>query len=150
MTAMELRSTAFEDRAPVPGRHARDGENVSPPLDWSRPPPGTRSMALLCEDPDAPSGAFLHWLVTGIDPTSPGVGPGELPDGGEEHTNGFGEPGWGGPEPPPGDPAHRYRFRLYALPGGVSLPEQVSAGDARRILDAEGLATGTLTGLYQR
>ncbi|WP_338058190.1 YbhB/YbcL family Raf kinase inhibitor-like protein [Streptomyces avicenniae] len=147
---MELRSTAFEDREPVPARYARDGENVSPPLDWSRPPPGTRSMALLCEDPDAPSGTFLHWLVTDIDPTSPGVGAGELPDGGKAHPNGFGDRRWDGPEPPQGEPAHRYLFRLYALPEGVSLPEKVTVADARRVLDTEGLATGTLTGLYQR
>ncbi|WP_346655827.1 YbhB/YbcL family Raf kinase inhibitor-like protein [Streptomyces sp. RFCAC02] len=147
---MELRSTAFDDRAPVPERHARGGGNVSPPLDWSRPPPGTRALALLCEDPDAPGGTFLHWLVTDIDPTSAGTAAGELPDGGSAHPNGFGDRGWDGPQPPPGDPAHRYEFRLYALPADVTLPDDVSAAEARRVLDARGLASGTLTGTYQR
>ncbi|WP_059009742.1 YbhB/YbcL family Raf kinase inhibitor-like protein [Streptomyces specialis] len=150
MAGIELRSTAFNDQTPIPDRYTKDGENLSPPLDWSRPPPGTRELALLCEDPDAPSGTFLHWLVTGIDPASGGVAVGEPPRGGTPHTNGFGDRGWDGPRPPVGDRAHRYFFRLYALPEHVELPEHATAADAHRMLDGRSLAGGTLRGLYQR
>ncbi|MGK5531600.1 YbhB/YbcL family Raf kinase inhibitor-like protein [Streptomyces sp. URMC 129] len=150
MTGIRLRSTAFTDQAPIPDRYAKDGENVSPPLNWSRPPPGTEELVLLCEDPDAPSGTFLHWLVTGIDPETEGVADGAPPPGGTPHTNGFGDRGWDGPRPPVGDPAHRYFFRLYALPEHVELPERASAADVHRSLDRRSLASGTLVGLHQR
>ncbi|MDT0308987.1 YbhB/YbcL family Raf kinase inhibitor-like protein [Streptomyces sp. DSM 44917] len=150
MAGIELRSTAFNDEAPIPGRYAREGENVSPPLTWSSPPPGTEELVLMCEDPDAPSGTFLHWLVTGIDPSSRGVDAGALPAGGTPHTNGFGDRGWDGPRPPAGDPAHRYFFRLYALPEPVGLPERASAAEVHRAVDRHGLASGTLVGLHQR
>ncbi len=150
MAGIELRSSAFGDHTPIPGRHSKEGGNLSPPLSWSPPPAGTHELALMCEDPDAPSGTFLHWLVTGIDPRSGGVRTGELPPGATAHTNGFGDADWDGPRPPAGDPAHRYFFRLYALPGPASLPEHPSARDAREELGGHQLAGGTLVGLYQR
>ncbi|WP_326597810.1 YbhB/YbcL family Raf kinase inhibitor-like protein [Streptomyces sp. NBC_01803] len=150
MAGINLRSSAFNDQAPIPDRYAKDGGNLSPPLDWSRPPPGTEELVLLCEDPDAPSGTFVHWLVTGIDPVGGGVRGGELPQGGIPHTNGFGGRGWDGPRPPVGDPAHRYFFRLYALPEHVELPERASAAEVHRRLDGRSLASGTLLGLHQR
>ncbi|ONK12505.1 YbhB/YbcL family Raf kinase inhibitor-like protein [Streptomyces sp. MP131-18] len=150
MAGIELRSSAFNDHAPIPGRYTKDGENLSPPLSWSRPPTGTRELALMCEDPDAPSGTFLHWLVTGIDPHHDGIGTGALPPGAAAHTNSFGDADWDGPRPPVGDPAHRYFFRLYALPGPVPLPEPASARDVREELGGRQLAGGTLVGLHQR
>lgn len=147
---MELRSEAFSDHAPIPRRYTKDGQDVSPPLRWSRPPAGTRELVLMCEDPDAPSGTFLHWLVTDIDPATAGVEPGQVPAGGDPHTNGFGQRGWGGPRPPRGDSAHRYFFRLYALPEHVSLPPRASADEVHRALDRRQLATGTTVGVYQR
>jgi Raf kinase inhibitor-like YbhB/YbcL family protein len=150
MAGIELRSEAFHDHTPIPRRYTKDGEDVSPPLSWSRPPDGTRELVLVCEDPDAPSGHFLHWLVTGIDPASGGVDTGTVPAGGEPHTNAFGERGWGGPKPPPGDKPHRYFFRLYALPEPVSLPDGSTADDVHRVVDRRQLASGNVVGLYQR
>lgn len=120
MADIELRSTAFSGESFIPRTYARDGDNLSPPLSWSGVPQEAAELLLLCEDPDAPRGTFLHWLVTGIDPASGGVEAGQTPPGGTPLTNGFGDRGWGGPYPPPGDRAHRYFFRLYALPGPVS------------------------------
>jgi Raf kinase inhibitor-like YbhB/YbcL family protein len=150
MTGIELRSSAFSDHEMIPRRHALEGENLSPPLTWSGVPDETTELALLCEDPDAPSGTFVHWLVTGIDPHADGLAPGGTTAGGHPHTNGYGEAGWGGPQPPVGDDAHRYFFRLYALPAPVSLPESATAAEAHRVLDRQQLASGTLVGLYQR
>jgi len=82
MAGMELRSSAFSDHDLIPRRYARDGENLSPALQWAGVPDGTAELLLLCEDPDAPSGTFLHWLVAGIDPGATGVGEGETPPAG--------------------------------------------------------------------
>ncbi|MFC7309579.1 YbhB/YbcL family Raf kinase inhibitor-like protein [Streptomyces monticola] len=150
MSGIELNSPAFTDHTPIPARHAKDDENVSPPLKWSRVPADAVELALLCEDPDAPSGTFVHWLMTGIDPRKDGLGAGERPQGALEHKNGYGEEGWGGPHPPEGDDAHRYLFRLYALPAPVSLPQQPSADDVHGVLDRQQVATATLVGLYRR
>lgn len=150
MADIELRSSAFSDHTPIPHRHAKDGDNLSPPLSWSGVPDGAVELVLLCEDPDAPVGTFVHWVVTGIDPHSTGVEAGRTPPGGTAATNGFGEPGWGGPRPPAGDPAHRYVFRLYAMPGPVSLPDRPSAADVHLAVDDGRLAAGTLVGLYHR
>ncbi|MDB1086377.1 YbhB/YbcL family Raf kinase inhibitor-like protein [Streptomyces sp. ACA25] len=150
MAGIELRSAALSDQDPIPGRYARDGDNVSPPLAWSGVPDAAQELLLLCEDPDAPSGTFVHWLVTGIAPDSTGVPAGETPPGGTEWTNGFGDLGWGGPRPPAGDPAHRYFFRLYALAGPPSLPERPTADDVHAAVDGRHLAGGALQGIYQR
>lgn len=150
MAEIELSSPAFSDRAPMPDPHAHQMQNLSPPLLWSGVPDDTAELTLMCEDPDAPSGTFLHWLVSGIDPSSVGVSAGEIPTAGSEHTNSFGERGWGGPEPPSGDPPHRYVFRLYALPEPIALPDRATAGEVHQALDSERFAEGTLIGLYQR
>jgi Raf kinase inhibitor-like YbhB/YbcL family protein len=145
---MQLRSSAFNDFAPIASRHAKDGGNEPPELEWSPPPEGTRELALLMEDPDAPSGTFLHWLVTGIDPRTTSLDPARPV--GTQHRNGFGEQGYGGPLPPIGDDPHRYVFRLYALGEPFAAPDTTSADAVRGWLDRHHLATGTLTGLYGR
>jgi Raf kinase inhibitor-like YbhB/YbcL family protein len=150
MAGIELRSPAFSDHDLIPGRHAHDRDNISPALQWSGVPDGTAELVLLCEDPDAPSGTFLHWLVTRIDPTSTGVAEGQVPPGGQEWINGFGKKGWGGPQPPVGDKPHRYFFRLYALPQPVRLPAEPGADAVHHAVDDAALASGTTVGLYQR
>lgn len=150
MAGIELRSPAFADHDFIPGRHAHDRDNVSPALQWSGVPDAAKELVLLCEDPDAPRGPFLHWLVTGINPAANGVAEGETPPGGRDWQNGFGERGWAGPQPPPGDRPHRYFFRLYALDRPVRLPSRPSAVDVHREVDNAALASGTVVGVYQR
>jgi Raf kinase inhibitor-like YbhB/YbcL family protein len=150
MAGIDLESAAFNDHDLIPRRYAKGGEDVSPPLTWSGVPDGTNELVLLCEDPDAPSGTFVHWLVTGIDPHSEGVETGATPAGGTPRTNGFGKRGWGGPHPPAGDSAHRYFFRLYALPKPLSLRRHATADDVHAAVDRAQLASGTLVGLYAR
>jgi Raf kinase inhibitor-like YbhB/YbcL family protein len=145
-----LRSPAFSDGAFIPPRFTRDGDDVSPALEWSDVPDGTVELALLFEDPDAPSGLFVHWLVTGIDPSTRAIGEGEVPPGAYVWENGYGERGYGGPEPPVGDDPHRYVFRLYALGSPLGLAPGASIDDVRAGLDDTRIATGTLTGLFVR
>jgi phosphatidylethanolamine-binding protein (PEBP) family uncharacterized protein len=93
--ALSLSSTAFEHEGQIPTRQSCEGEDLSPPLSWSDLPDGTRSLALICDDPDAPSGTFVHWLAWGIDPGRDGLGEGEAVPA--EGTGGFGETGYRGP-----------------------------------------------------
>ncbi|WP_116951404.1 YbhB/YbcL family Raf kinase inhibitor-like protein [Jiangella endophytica] len=150
MAAIELRSPAFTDHSPIPGRHGHAGENVSPSLEWVGVPAEATELLLLCEDPDAPGGHFLHWLVTGVDAHSAGVAEQRKPVGGREWRNDFGEVGWGGPAPPPGDEPHRFVFRLYALSGPAALPDDPTVEDVYRAADAAAIERGTLVGLFRR
>ena len=121
-----VRSTAFEDGAPIPARYTCTGENVPPPLTWSGVPAGTNRVAVVVDDPDAPDGPFLHWFVL-LGPSATSV---------PEDIRGY-----RGPCPPPGKP-HHYRFSVYAL-------ETASALDADDVRKAA-VASGTLTGTFSR
>jgi Raf kinase inhibitor-like YbhB/YbcL family protein len=150
MVQIELRSPDFDDDDFIPRRHGHDDENVSPALEWEGVPTDASELVLLCEDPDAPSGTFLHWLVTAIEPATTRVGENETPSGGREWPNDFGEIGWGGPAPPPGDDAHHYVFSLCALSRRIDLPADPDADDVHQAVDDITLARGTLTGLFRR
>lgn len=150
MADLQLRSSAFSDHDMMPARLSRLASNVSPPLTWSQPPDGTAELVLLVEDPDAGEPPFLHWLVTGIDPRASEVAEGEVPAGGRESVNGFGDVGWGGPQPPKGDPPHRLFFRLYAVDQPLSLPERPGTRDVHRAVQDHELASGVLVGMFQR
>src|SRR5688572_23059677 len=110
----ELKSPSIQDQGPIPERYTADGANLSPPLEWSDPPPQTRSLALIVEDPDAASGIFRHWGLYNIDAEER-----RLPEGAGKQfaatVNDFGEPGYGGPRPPRGHGPHHYHFKLVAL-----------------------------------
>jgi Raf kinase inhibitor-like YbhB/YbcL family protein len=150
MSGIQLRSPAFDDHAPIAKRYARDGENASPALEWSGVPAGAVELAVLCEDPDAPSGTFTHWVLAGIDPATTGVADNETPPGAVVGTNDFGELGYGGPQPPVSDDAHRYFFRVFAVSEPLGLAPGCSGDDLRRAIGGKELASGTLVGLYQR
>jgi hypothetical protein len=150
MKTIELRSPDFSDGEPIPHRHSRDGENISPSLEWVSVPVEAAELLLLCEDPDAPRGTFLHWLVTDIDSHSAGVAERRIPEGGREWPNDFGETGWGGPAPPHGDKPHRYVFRLYALSEHLEPGANPTAEDVHRAADPLAVGLGTLIGTFQR
>jgi Raf kinase inhibitor-like YbhB/YbcL family protein len=146
---VELRSPAFNDHTLIPGRFSLDGDNLSPPLEWSEVPDGTVELALLCEDPDSAGGPFLHWLVTGIDPSVRSIAEGEEVPG-TSWPNDFGRRGYGGPRPPVGDDPHRYFFRVYALGSPLDLQPGVDLDTVRAALEGKRLAAGTLVGLFAR
>jgi Raf kinase inhibitor-like YbhB/YbcL family protein len=100
MAEFSLTSTAFADEGTIPRRHTCDGEDRSPPLSWSAPPAGTRSLALILDDPDAPGGRFIHWLAWDIPPDTGGLGKGEAAP--TQGRNDFGAVGYRGPCPPTG------------------------------------------------
>ncbi|MDQ4108144.1 MAG: YbhB/YbcL family Raf kinase inhibitor-like protein [Actinomycetota bacterium] len=112
---VEIASPAFSEGDTVPIQFTCDGDNLSPPLSWSGVPEDAEELRISLKDPDAPSGSFTHWLVSGVDPSSSNVGQGTVPAGGSEEMNSFGETGYGGPCPPPGDDPHRYVFLVEAL-----------------------------------
>ncbi|HEY2162129.1 MAG TPA: YbhB/YbcL family Raf kinase inhibitor-like protein [Solirubrobacteraceae bacterium] len=117
---LRLRSPAVQGHKPIPSRHASDGEDVAPPLEWSGVPDGTKSFAIVVHDPDAPLvDGFTHWVAYGI--------PGDarsLPEGGGdavEGVNSIGNAGYNGPAPPPGHGPHHYYFWIYALDDDLEL-----------------------------
>jgi hypothetical protein len=150
---MKLFSPAFAEGQKIPPKYTADGDDVSPPLQWEDLPHGTESLALICDDPDAPMGTWVHWLIWNI-PTSvltlaenvPSEK--QLANGIRQGVNDFGRIGYGGPAPPSG--THRYFFRLYALDGLLNVP----AGASRHLLEkgmkGRILAQAQLMGTYSR
>jgi Raf kinase inhibitor-like YbhB/YbcL family protein len=150
-----LSSPAFADGAEIPARHAHAGcgpgaADVSPPLVFRGVPPAARSLALIVDDPDAPGGVFVHWVVYDLAPTKAAL-PAGLPPavvGFQQGRSGFGTPGWGGPCPPSGE--HRYVFRLYALDTPtLGLAVGATADEVRARMRDHVLAEGTWTGRYR-
>ena len=147
---IRVRSSTFPDQGMLPEQSSKDGGNSPPVLEWEDVPEGTAEIAVLCEDPDAPGGTFLHWMVTGIPPTAHRIGGGELPAGAREYRNDFGHRGWDGPRPPVGDAAHRYLFRVYAAAEPLQLGAESTSDDLRASLRGRELAHGELVGRYRR
>jgi Raf kinase inhibitor-like YbhB/YbcL family protein len=153
-TAFELQSTAFSPGGEIPVKHTCDGLDVSPALRWTGPPAGTREFALIGDDPDAPGGTWVHWVLYGIPPAVR-----ELPEAvpardtvagiGRQGANDFKRVGYGGPCPPRG-PAHRYFFRLYALDVETTLPPRKVKADLLKAIEGHVLGQAELMGRYQR
>ena len=148
MPAFALSSTAFAHGDAIPRRHTCEGEDLSPPLAWSGTPEGTRSLALVMDDPDAPGRTFLHWLAWGLDPASGGLEEGEAAP--VEGTNDFGSTGYRGPCPPPGHGPHRYFFRLHALDASVDVPASADRDELESALQDHLLGSAELMGTYER
>lgn len=146
---MTLSSPAFDDHAAIPRQFSHADGDQAPPLTWKGAPDGTAELVLVCDDPDAPDGTFVHWLLAGIDPDVGGSEPGQQPAGAVAGRNDFGAAGYGGPHPPAGDDPHRYRFRLYALPQPSGLAQGFTADELASHTE-RALATTTLVGLYDR
>jgi Raf kinase inhibitor-like YbhB/YbcL family protein len=143
-----LTSAAFAAGGTIPRRHSCDGEDRSPALAWSAPPAGTRSLALVLDDPDAPGGRFVHWLAWGIAPEAAGLAEGEAAP--QEGRNDFGTVGYRGPCPPRGHGRHRYRFRLHALTSEPGLAAGAGVEELEAAVTAGLLATAELVGTYER
>ncbi len=156
-----LTSTAFQHGQSIPKKHTRDGEDVSPPLIWEGAPDGTKELALICDDPDAPTRQpWVHWLIYKIPPATKslpeGVAAGARPDkptGALQGRNSWSSGrtiGYRGPAPPPGHGVHHYHFKLYALDTEMRLNPSI---DKKALLDAMRghiLAEGELIGTYER
>jgi Raf kinase inhibitor-like YbhB/YbcL family protein len=145
---LSFTSSAFAAGGTVPRRHTCDGEDRSPPLSWSSPPTGSRSLALILDDPDAPGGRFVHWLAWGIAPDAGGLAEGEAAP--LEGRNDFATVGYRGPCPPRGHGRHRYRFRLHAVAEELRLASGAGVTELEQALEGNVLAVAELVGTYQR
>lgn len=151
---LQLKSSAFEHEGTIPVKYTCDGSDVSPPLQWSPPPAGTKSLVLICDDPDAPVGIWVHWVIYGISPDLT-----ELPenvakekivlDSVRQGINDFRRIGYGGPCPPAGKP-HRYFFKLYALNVDSNWEPGLTKEEVLKRMDGHVLARGELMGKYKR
>jgi Raf kinase inhibitor-like YbhB/YbcL family protein len=151
--ALELVSTAFEPGEAIPVNYTCDGEDISPPLQWDEPPEGTVSFALIADDPDAPVGTWVHWVLYELPVDSralPEAVPPDavLPTGGRHGENSWKRLGYGGPCPPSG--THRYFFKLYALDSALDLDQGARAEQVRQAMEGHILAEGELMGTFSR
>lgn len=149
-----MSSAAFAQGARIPEKHTCEGENISPEISWDEAPAGTESLALISDDPDAPGGTFVHWVLYNIPKEKRGLPEGvpkkdTFEDGSVQGRTDFGRVGYGGPCPPPGRP-HRYFFKLYALDKKLDLPAGASKSDVERAMEGHILGKGEIMGLYER
>ncbi len=149
---MKLRSSAFADGSDVPRRFTCDGDNLSPPLQWSGAPAETRSFVLLCDDPDAPAGTWHHWAVYDIPSTATELALDAAQQAGlKQAVNDFRKTGYGGPCPPHGHGPHHYHFRLLALSTDhLRTRADASCKDVEREARKHLVAEATLVGVYER
>jgi Raf kinase inhibitor-like YbhB/YbcL family protein len=146
---ISLTSTAFKDGQPIPVEFSCDGANISPALQWSEPPAGTKSFALVIDDPDAPSGTFRHWGGYDIPASARSIATGRR--AGIEVNNDGAKPGYTGPCPPKGHGVHHYHFRLFALN-----VDKLNLGPSAKVIDVETAASkhaigqGELIGTFER
>jgi Raf kinase inhibitor-like YbhB/YbcL family protein len=150
---MEIKSSAFGSGEMIAAKYTCDGANFSPPLEWAGSPAGTRSFALICDDPDAPMGTWVHWVIYDIPPTATMLAEGitrqkDLPGGGTQGINDFRKVGYGGPCPPGG--THRYFFKLYALDTMLGLKPGITKDQLLKAMRGHILAEAQIMGTYRR
>ena len=150
---LSIRSSAFEEGELIPKKYTCDGEDVSPPLSWTQLPKETKSIVLICDDPDAPMGTWVHWVLFGLSPDTLEL-PEDIPDekeilGGAKHgLNDFRKYGYGGPCPPGG--THRYFFKLYAVDTHIDLNAGATKNEVLNAIKGNIVAEGQLMGRYSR
>jgi len=148
---MKVECSSFKNGEQIPVRHTCDGEDISPALQWS-PVNNARSYAIIVEDPDAPMGTFIHWVIYNIKSTSlPENVPKEgVTSYGIQGINDFGKVGYNGPCPPRTHPAHRYFFRVYALDIELPIQPRIDANKLRELMKGHILDEGYVMGIYKR
>ena len=154
MPTLKITSSAFEPNGVIPEKYSCEGEDISPPLRWSDPPPGTKGFALVSDDPDAPGGTWVHWVMYDLPADARELGEGfpkneTLPDGTKQGMTDFRRVGYGGPCPPPGS-FHRYFFKLYALDTALNLPPRQTKQQLLKAMEGHILSQGELIGRYRR
>ena len=142
-------SPAFAAGTAIPQRFTCAGENRSPPLAWSGVAAGTAEVALVVDDPDAPGGTYVHWVVTGLDPARPRLAEGTVPPGARQLPNSGGSAAYTGPCPP-GGPAHHYRFTVYALERSPEVAGDADPEAAVQAIEAAATARGRLVATFGR
>ncbi len=144
---MKISSPAFEENSKVPKQYTCDGENTSPPLTIADVPAGAKSLALIVDDPDAPGGTWVHWVVWHIDAGTREIKAGSLPEGAVQGVNSFRKNNYGGPCPPSG--SHRYFFKLYALDRALNFDPKATKTDLERAMKGHVVAEAQTIGRYR-
>ncbi len=152
LVSLELTSPAFQAGAAIPVKYTCEGDDLSPALAWTNVPDGTRTFALIVDDPDAPGRVWVHWVAWDIPATARGLPEGVAPNDPTvaQGRNDFHKQGYGGPCPPKGHGAHRYVFRLYALDRRLDLPPGTTRAELDAAMRGHVLATGELMGKFHR
>ncbi|MFB3815446.1 MAG: YbhB/YbcL family Raf kinase inhibitor-like protein [Terriglobales bacterium] len=146
----KLETDAFQPGGEIPAKYTCSGADVAPALRWSGAPAGTKSFALIMDDPDAPSGTFTHWVLYGIPAQTTQLAEGaKLPSSAAQGVNGFRRTGYGGPCPPPGKP-HRYFFKLFALDTPLSLKASATKQELEQAMKGHVLGQAELMGTFRR
>lgn len=153
--SLPVRSTAFDRGSRIPKRHTGDGEDLSPPFSWEGVPAATASLALVCDDPDAPGKTWAHWVLYDLPAATRSLPEGipareTLPDGSKQGRNDFGKIGYGGPSPPRGHGDHHYHFKVYALDRPLGLAPGATKAEVEKAMTGRILAHGELVGVYSR
>jgi Raf kinase inhibitor-like YbhB/YbcL family protein len=151
---MQMTSSAFSAGETIPNKFTYDGPDVSPQLKWNAPPSGTQSLALIMDDPDAPVGTWVHWVLYDLPANTQELPEGvakqeQLSSGARQGRNDFGKIGYGGPCPPPSKP-HRYFFKLYALDAKLGLKAGATKANVELAMKGHILAQAELMGTYGR
>ena len=152
--SFSLTTKAFTSAGDIPRQFTCEGQDISPALEWSGAPTGTRAFALIADDPDAPAGTWTHWVLFDLPASSNHLPEGvaktsDVPGGGHQGRNDFGKTGYGGPCPPPGKP-HRYFFKLYALDGPLNLKGGASRAEVEGAMKGHTLGETQVMGKYKR
>ena len=145
---MKIQSTAFENNQTIPKKYSCDGEEINPRLSFLDVPQDVQSLALIVDDPDAPSGIFTHWTLWNIDPKSSGISENNIPAGAIQGNSDAGKIGYIGPCPPSG--THHYFFKLYALDSMIDLPSGSKRSDLEKTMENHIIARAEFVGLYSR
>ena len=145
---MKIQSNTFENNQMIPKKYTCDGDGINPPLTFSDVPTDAQSLALIVDDPDAPSGTFTHWTIWNIDPKTERIEEKSVPVGSVEGENDFGKVGYGGPCPP--SRTHRYFFKLFALDTKLSLPKSAKRSSMEDALNGHVIDSTELVGIYSR
>lgn len=146
---MKLESSAFVEGKAIPVKYTCDGANISPPLRWSNTPAAAKGYVLIVDDPDAPAGTWVHWLLYDVPASVREIPEGAASSLGVQGKNDFGRSGYGGPCPPPGK-AHRYFFKLYALDARLGLKPGARKNDLESAISGHIMAEAELMGTYER
>ncbi len=151
MGEINLKSSAFKPGGEIPSKYTCDGENINPLVEILGIPEGTKGLAFVVDDPDATSGGVWdHWLLWNIDPKTHYVPEDSVPAGAVQGKTSFGKEKYGGPCPPRGDKAHRYRFKVYALDALLDLSEGASKNELEEAMRDHILDEAELVGFYAR
>jgi Raf kinase inhibitor-like YbhB/YbcL family protein len=148
MTTLTITSRSFTDKGMIPAQFTCDGRDVNPSLEWGTTPTGTRTLALIMDDPDAPVGTWVHWVVWNIPPETRNIKENSVPVGVVQGFNSWKRNAYGGPCPPSG--THRYYFKLYALDTALNLPQTATKGELELVMHGHILAQGEIMGTYRR